>query len=206
MSRMDEDLFSYEPQNFTTIRQRITKNALWIYWARGDDKVELTDEESFNSDDEDEVAKIFRIDTNLFDFETPMCRAFKEFNYLLQIDPDALTKDIDGFKTYKDYKDDWIYEWNKYISWVHEKPWTDNGVWEEPTPVKHYCKPFNYKNRCSKWLTCSWKDDGYCIGGNFPGAYIVGNTLRYQDLEWYEALEDGKLKDKSLKIKPSWKE
>ncbi|GJR35330.1 hypothetical protein Tco_1211014 [Tanacetum coccineum] len=26
--------------------------------------------------------------------------AFKEFNYLLQIDPDILTKDIDGFKTY----------------------------------------------------------------------------------------------------------
>nr|GEU48630.1 VIER F-box protein 2 [Tanacetum cinerariifolium] len=161
-----------------------TKNALWIYWARGDDNVELTDEESFNFDDEDEVAKIFRIDTNLFDFETPMCRAFKEFNYLLQIDPYALTKDINGFKTYKDYKDDWIYEWNKYISWVHKKPWTDNGVWEEPILVKHYCKPSNYKNRCSKWLTCSWKDDGYCIGGNFPGAYIVGNTLCYQDLDW----------------------
>ncbi|GKB57173.1 hypothetical protein Tco_0913359 [Tanacetum coccineum] len=83
-----------------------TKNALWIYWTRGDDEVELTDEESSNSDDEDEVAEIFRIDTNIFDFETPTCRAFKEFNYLLQIDPDVLTKDIDGFKTYKDYMDD----------------------------------------------------------------------------------------------------
>nr|GEX45361.1 SGNH hydrolase-type esterase domain-containing protein [Tanacetum cinerariifolium] len=40
------------------------------------------------------------------------------------------------------------------------------------------------------------KHDGYCNGGNLPGAYIVGNTLRYQDLEWYEALEDGKLKKK----------
>ncbi|GJX45146.1 hypothetical protein Tco_0261822 [Tanacetum coccineum] len=56
---------------------------------RGDDKVELTDEES--SDDKDEVAEVFRIDTNLFNFETPMCKAFKEFNYLLQIDPDLLT-------------------------------------------------------------------------------------------------------------------
>nr|GEW93581.1 hypothetical protein [Tanacetum cinerariifolium] len=60
--------------------------AIWIYWARGDDEVELTDKES--SDDEDEVAKIFRIETNVFDFETPLWRAFKEFNYLLQIDPD----------------------------------------------------------------------------------------------------------------------
>ncbi|GKC01554.1 hypothetical protein Tco_0987690 [Tanacetum coccineum] len=70
----------------------------------GDDEVEITDEES--SDDKDEVAEVFRIDTNLFNFETPMCEAFKEFNYLLQIDPDLLTKDIEGFKTYADYKDD----------------------------------------------------------------------------------------------------
>ncbi|GJY56913.1 hypothetical protein Tco_0456028 [Tanacetum coccineum] len=56
--------------------------------ARGDDKVELTDDESSDSDDEDEVAKIFRIETNVFDFDTPLYRAFKEFNYLLQIDLD----------------------------------------------------------------------------------------------------------------------
>ncbi|GKB23353.1 hypothetical protein Tco_0862754, partial [Tanacetum coccineum] len=86
------------------------------------DEVELTDEES--SDDKDEVAEVFRIDTNLFDFETPMCKAFKEFNYLLQIDPDLLTKDIEGLKTYEDYKDDWIYDWNKTVPWVNEKPWT----------------------------------------------------------------------------------
>ncbi|GJS80743.1 hypothetical protein Tco_0730624 [Tanacetum coccineum] len=80
-----------------------TMNALWIYWTRGDDEFELTDEESSDfDDDDDEVAKIFRIDTNVFDFETPMCMTFKEFNYLLQIDLDFLTKDIDGFKTYEE--------------------------------------------------------------------------------------------------------
>ncbi|GJW32021.1 hypothetical protein Tco_0052053, partial [Tanacetum coccineum] len=36
---------------------------------------------------------------------------------------------------------------------------------------------------------------------NLPGAYIIGNTLCYQDLEWYEALEDGKLKEEGLKNK-----
>ncbi|GKD87227.1 hypothetical protein Tco_1358381 [Tanacetum coccineum] len=82
--------------------------ALWIYWIRGDDEVELIDEEC--SDDMDEAAEVFRIDTNLFNFETPMCKAFEEFNYLLQIDLDLLTKDIQGFKTYEDYKNDWIYE------------------------------------------------------------------------------------------------
>ncbi|GJW33398.1 RNA-directed DNA polymerase, eukaryota, reverse transcriptase zinc-binding domain protein [Tanacetum coccineum] len=36
----------------------------------------------------------------------------KNFYYILKIDPDLLTKDIEGFKTYDEYKDDWIYEWN----------------------------------------------------------------------------------------------
>nr|GEV02840.1 hypothetical protein [Tanacetum cinerariifolium] len=121
---------------------------------------------------------------------------FKEFNYLLQIEHDVLTKDIDGFKTYEDYKDDWIYERNKDV------PWTDNGIWEEPVLVEHNCELFSFKSVHSEWPTCSWKDDGYCNGGNLSGAYIVGNTLCYQDLEWYEALEVGKLKDEALLNKP----
>ncbi|GJU77996.1 hypothetical protein Tco_1275066 [Tanacetum coccineum] len=63
---------------------------------KGDDEVELTDEES--SDDEDEIAEVFRIDTNIFDYETPICSAFNEFNYLLKVDPDILIKDITGWK------------------------------------------------------------------------------------------------------------
>ncbi|GJS37465.1 hypothetical protein Tco_0535847 [Tanacetum coccineum] len=90
--------FSYK------IMDHYNMKALWIYWIRGDDEVELIDEES--SDDMDEVAEVFRIDTNQFDFETPMCKAFEEFKYLLQIDPDLLTNDIEGFKTYEDYKND----------------------------------------------------------------------------------------------------
>ncbi|GJU92545.1 putative reverse transcriptase domain-containing protein [Tanacetum coccineum] len=101
----------------------------------------------------------------------------KEFNRMSRMDDDLFT-----------------YE-------VHERPWTDNEAWEEPTPVRHHCEPFNYKNECSEWPTCSWKDDGYYNGGNLPGAYIVGNTLRYQDLEWYEALKDSKLKEEALKNK-----
>ncbi|GJR15939.1 hypothetical protein Tco_0798591 [Tanacetum coccineum] len=156
MSRMDDDLFTYKDEisglanipsskfyNHKTM-DHYTKNALWIYWARGDDEVELTDEESLDSDDEDQVAEFFRINTSVFDFETPMCRAFKEFNYLLLIDPYVLTKNIERFKTYKDYKDDWISEWNEDVSW---------------------------------WPTYRWKDNGYCNGGNFLEAYIVGNTL-----------------------------
>ncbi|GJS85777.1 ribonuclease H-like domain-containing protein [Tanacetum coccineum] len=88
------------------------------------------------------------------------------------IDLDVLTKYIEGFKTYEEYKDDWIYEWNKDVPLVHEKSWPDTG-----------------------------KEDGYCNGGNLPGGYIVGNTLRYQDLEWYDALKDSELKDEALRNK-----
>ncbi|GKC09775.1 hypothetical protein Tco_1001385 [Tanacetum coccineum] len=142
-----------------------TKKALWIYWIRRDDEVELTDGEF--SDNEDDVAEVFGINTNIFDFETPICKTFKEFNYLLQIDTDLLTKDIKGFKTYDEYKDDWIYEWNRDVPWFDEKPWTDTRVWTEPTPVKHY----------------------------------FGNSLHYQDYEWYKALMDCELKEQALRNK-----
>ncbi|GJY65122.1 hypothetical protein Tco_0466582 [Tanacetum coccineum] len=130
------------------------------------DEVEPTNEKTFNLEDtnqdyEQETGEIFRIETNLFGYETPLCEKFKEFNYLLKINPDVLTNEIVGFKTYDEYKDDWIYEWNKNV----------------------------------------WREDGYCNGGNLPGAYIVGNTLRYQDLEWYDVLKDSKLKEEALRNK-----
>ncbi|GJU84634.1 hypothetical protein Tco_1292180 [Tanacetum coccineum] len=178
----DDDM-GYDPSNVAFIewlRSKIfnyktmdhyTMKALWIYWIRGDDEVELIDEES--SDNDDEIAEVFRIDTNIFDYETPLCSTRNEFNYLLKVDSDLLTKDIIGFKTYEYYKDDWIYEWNK------EVPWTG----------------------CSEWPTHGWKDDGYCNEGDLPRAYIIENQLHYQHYEWYKALEDCKLKDEALRNK-----
>ncbi|GJT29404.1 hypothetical protein Tco_0909679 [Tanacetum coccineum] len=184
LSRMDDDLFTYEvkvanipcdskidddskheadddmgydpsdvaftewlgSKNFNyKIMDHYTMKALWIYWNRGDDEVELRDEEY--SDDMDEVVE------------------------------------------------------NKDVPWVDEKPWTNAGVWTKPTPVKHTCKPFNYKTGCSEWPTCNWMDDGYCNGGNLLGTYIIRNQLHYQDYEWYEALEDSELKDEALRNK-----
>ncbi|GKB46172.1 hypothetical protein Tco_0896925 [Tanacetum coccineum] len=204
LSGMDNDLFTYEVEvGNIPCNLKVDDNSEDEVDddMGGDDEVELTNEESSN--DEDEIAEVFRIDTNIFDYETPLCSAFNEFNYLLKVDPDLLTKDIMGFKAYEDYKDDWIYEWNKDVPWVHDKPWLDEGVWKEPTPVKHTCKPFNYKTGCSEWPTCSWRDNGYCNGGNLHGTYIIGNQLHYQDYEWYEALEDCELKDLALRNKAS---
>ncbi|GJZ29345.1 hypothetical protein Tco_0573992 [Tanacetum coccineum] len=45
------------------------------------------------------------------------------------------------------------------------------------------------------------REDRYCNGGNLPGAYIIGNSLHYQDYEWYEALKDGELKEEALRNK-----
>nr|GEX51468.1 hypothetical protein [Tanacetum cinerariifolium] len=147
---MNNDLFTYEVE-IAKIPCNSNKDDDSEQQIKGDDEVELSDEEFSNN--EDEVAKVFRIDTNIFDFETSMCKAFKEFNYLFQIDPDLLTKDIKGFKTYEEYKDD------------------------------------------------CWKNDRYCNEGNLPGAYIVGNSLHYQDYEWYEALKDSELKEQALRNK-----
>ncbi|GJZ30236.1 hypothetical protein Tco_0575283 [Tanacetum coccineum] len=175
LSRMDDDLFTYEVEvaNISCDSKIDDDSEHEADDDIGDDEVELTDEES--SDNMDEVVEVFRIDTNLFDFETPMCKAFKEFNY--------------------------IYEWNKDVPWVDEKPWTHAGVWTKPTPVKHTWKPFNYKTGCSEWPTCSWIDYGYCNGVNLPGTYIIRNQLHYQDYECYEALEDSEIKDEALRNK-----
>ncbi|GJY90249.1 hypothetical protein Tco_0505445 [Tanacetum coccineum] len=106
---------------FDKIKESIDR-ALWDYWKMGSDGIEPTDDESSdleetNHNDEQEIGEIFRIEANLFNYETP------------------------------------------------------------------------------------WKNDGYCNGGNLPGAYIIGNSLHYQDYEWYEALEDSKLKEDALRNK-----
>ncbi|GKC54539.1 hypothetical protein Tco_1077284, partial [Tanacetum coccineum] len=88
-----------------------------------DDEVVLTDEEIFDLEneiliDENEIDEIFKIKTDIFNFETPLCKAFNEFNYLLKVETDLFTHDITGFKTYEEYKNAWIHEWNRGITWV----------------------------------------------------------------------------------------
>ncbi|GJV47016.1 hypothetical protein Tco_1437228 [Tanacetum coccineum] len=56
-------------------------------------------------------------------------------------------------------------------------------------------------NKDLPWVDEKTMDDGYCNGGNLPDAYHIGNSLLYQDLEWYEALEETKLKDEALRNK-----
>ncbi|GKE57069.1 hypothetical protein Tco_1496254, partial [Tanacetum coccineum] len=94
LSRMDDDLFTYEVEvvnipcesNMDDDSEHEADDDMgydlfdvaFTEWL-GNDEVELTDEES--SDNEDDVVEVFRIDTNIFDYETPLCLAFNEFNY-----------------------------------------------------------------------------------------------------------------------------
>ncbi|GJX12283.1 hypothetical protein Tco_0204041 [Tanacetum coccineum] len=154
-----------------------TKNTLWLYWTRGDDEEVSTDDELSDLkeeklSEEKEIAKIFRIEMDIFDFETPLCKELKEFNHFLQIDVD-----------------------------VEERPWLDDGTWNEPNDICHECKSFQFKSGHIEWPTCNSNENGYCNGGNLPGMIQVGNMTYFKNYEWYEALEDGDLKDEALQEK-----
>ncbi|GJY75439.1 hypothetical protein Tco_0480555 [Tanacetum coccineum] len=118
-----------------------TMNALWDYWRRGDDEEVICENEvskDENLTEENEIDQIFRIDTDLLHFETSLCQAFKEFNYLSQMNVDVLTKDTHELMTYEECKNDWIYERNNGIPWVEEKPWTSNEEWAKPmSNIRH---------------------------------------------------------------------
>ncbi|GJT10265.1 hypothetical protein Tco_0857307 [Tanacetum coccineum] len=89
------------------------------------------------------------------------------------VDPDLLTKDIMGCKTYDDYKNDWIYEWNKDVPWVDEKPWTDTG---EDNGNKELCEihePPVCNIRKYMMIKYSFNDDE---------EYVAVNEDEYDDL------------------------
>ncbi|GKA47042.1 hypothetical protein Tco_0739925 [Tanacetum coccineum] len=164
------------------------------------------EEEETKEDDNpyetDNVLEIFKIERNLFDFETPLCKAFYEFNYLLKIDTDLFTYDIQNFKTYDEYER----ELNNDIAKGTEEPWSENEV---PYQLcDHICKPHHFKNGETKWLMCTSDIDGFCNGGKLPGMVRVRSITYFQDHRWYDKLADGKLKDETLalkaKIEGSW--
>ncbi|GKC02177.1 hypothetical protein Tco_0993787 [Tanacetum coccineum] len=175
-----------------------TKNALWDYWKKGDDQEVLTNEafSDLKETYEDEIAKIFRIETGLFDFKTPLCMAFNEFNYLLKIDTDLFTHDIQGAKTYEEYENEWL---NKDVPWVLKEPRSENGVPYEL--INHICDSFCYKDVNTKLPTCCSNEDGFCNGGELPRMVRVGYMAYFQDYEWYDNLMDDNLKEEALKQK-----
>nr|GEY95316.1 hypothetical protein [Tanacetum cinerariifolium] len=161
-----------------------------------DDLVEKFDQKFYqHSDHNDEIKEddnpedntdIFKIESNLFDFETPLCEAFNDFNYLLKIDKDLFTFDIQGTGTYEEY------ELNNHVIRDLEEPWLDNGV---PYQLcDHICEPYRFKNRVTKWPTYSSDIDEFCNGRELPKMVWVGSMTYFQDHTWYDELADRRLK------------
>ncbi|GJU81851.1 hypothetical protein Tco_1284216 [Tanacetum coccineum] len=156
-----------------------TKKVLWDFWKKGDNQEGVIDEgffnlEKANNDDEHEIIEIFRIETNLFDYETPLCTKFNEFNYLIKVNTELFTHDIQRTKTYKDYEN----ELNNEL----DEPWSENGV---PYEIcDHICEPFRFKNGKAKWPTYSSNEDGLCNGGELLGMVRVGYMTYFQDHKW----------------------
>nr|GEU45624.1 hypothetical protein [Tanacetum cinerariifolium] len=75
--------------------------------------------EADEDDNSDDVAKIFKIKGNLFDIETPLCKALCEFKFLLKINTDLFTFDVQEIKTYEEHE----YELTNNITGDLDKPW-----------------------------------------------------------------------------------
>ncbi|GKE49137.1 hypothetical protein Tco_1480395 [Tanacetum coccineum] len=147
LSKMDDDLFTYE--------------------------VEVANIPcDSNKDDDSEQRMSHETDDDMGYDPSDVAFTERGDNEVELTDEESSDNEDEVTETYEEYKDDWIYEWNRGIPWVDEKPWNDTR-----------------------------RNDGFCNGGNLPGAYIVGNSLHYQDYEWYEALEDDELKEKALRNK-----
>ncbi|GJX22606.1 hypothetical protein Tco_0227051 [Tanacetum coccineum] len=152
LSRMDDDLFTYEV--------RIPGLSCPSYDEPQCDNLENYDHEVY---------------------ERNLCYDEEAKSYAEAIDTDLLTHDIPIFKTYEEYKNAWIHEWNKDVPWVPEEPWSGNGVPYEI--VDHHCIPFHLKRMIQN-----------------------KNIVYFQDYEWYGGLEDGELKDKALMKKAEFEE
>ncbi|GJS17503.1 hypothetical protein Tco_0411975 [Tanacetum coccineum] len=117
--------------------------------------------EAGEDDNPDDITDIFKIEGNLFDYETPLCEAFNDFNYLLKINTDMFTFDIQGIRTYEEY------ELNNTITRDLEEPWSEYRV---PYQLcDHLCEPYHFKNGITKWPMCSSDFDGFCNDEELPG-------------------------------------
>ncbi|GJX28180.1 hypothetical protein Tco_0236259 [Tanacetum coccineum] len=82
----------------STMREFATNDQANYY---SDEKFPNLEEEYWS--DEDETAEIFKIEMDIFDYESPLCMSFNEFNYLVKVDLELVTYDIERTGNYDDY-------------------------------------------------------------------------------------------------------
>ncbi|GJW22851.1 hypothetical protein Tco_0033473 [Tanacetum coccineum] len=180
--------------SITTWDNMVEKLILKFHHLSNHDEEEETEEDD-NLNETYIVPKIFKIEGNLFDFETPLCMAFYESNHLLKIDADLFAYDVQNLKTYNEYEQ----ELKIFIEKGIEEPWSENGV---PYQLcDHMCEPYRFKNGNTKWPKCTFDIDGFCNGGELPRMVRIGSMTYFQDHRWYDELVDGKLKEETLALK-----
>ncbi|GJU43789.1 ribonuclease H-like domain-containing protein [Tanacetum coccineum] len=108
---------------------------------------EDTDEDS--SDNDDETDEVFRIDTNIFDYETPICSAFNEFNYLLKLTNCGKPTPLLGVRWYEALRD-----LNKSIEALRNKAIMEGSIKEDDES--------RYEQK-RQWNTYTNYDDAYEI-------------------------------------------
>ncbi|GJV92581.1 hypothetical protein Tco_1540394 [Tanacetum coccineum] len=81
----------------------LVENFVQKFYKLYDHNEEDEDEDDSDPNQIDDTPEIFTIKDNLFNFDTPLCMAFEEFNYLLKINPDLFTYDVQKIKTYDEY-------------------------------------------------------------------------------------------------------
>nr|GEW29572.1 hypothetical protein [Tanacetum cinerariifolium] len=122
-----------------------TKKVLRDFWKKNDVHERTIDGgfsglEEDNDDDEQEIGIIFNIETNLFDYKTPLCTKFNEFNYLLKVDQELFTYDVERTENYD-------FELNGEL----EELWDENGGPYEIEKLQDYWWKVN-KHECSPFV------------------------------------------------------
>ncbi|GKD37726.1 hypothetical protein Tco_1257933 [Tanacetum coccineum] len=144
-----------------------------------DSKHEADDDLGYDPSD---VACTKWLGSKIFNYKTmdhyTMKTFIKSINVIFQTTPRgrSLVSSVAYYETYEDYKDNWIYEWNKDVPWVDEKPWTNAGVWTKPTHQLN-------------------------ILASLSTIKLDVRNGQHVDYEWYKALEDSELKDEALRNK-----
>ncbi|GKA53668.1 hypothetical protein Tco_0746983 [Tanacetum coccineum] len=150
-------------------------------------------------DDPHDITNIFKIEGNLFDFETPLCEAFNDFNYLLKIDKDLFTFDFQGTGTYEEY------ELNNHVTRDLEEPWLDNELQECWWKINaHEVTPFtrleSYEHRLyANFKTEKAHDPYFEVNNIFGRNYDTSNAQDNQGHK--ERMDDPTLEPSICKIR-----
>ncbi|GJQ95047.1 hypothetical protein Tco_0006186 [Tanacetum coccineum] len=162
-----------------------------IEFAKGGDDEEVltyddfSDLEEENLSEDNEIAKIIRIEIDIFDFETPLYKEFKDFNHLLQIDVDALTRDLLGFKTYADYKMQEYWWGKKDDEESSEDAWSNNLPNDDNDAIQANQERF---------------DDHEPIEGDDDDIGDLDDYLIPQDAFYYVDEEEERFKERKSKL------